>query len=105
MGRTVRRCRAGYQDHPRLVQVVEREQEAVGNPDPAPERTLHPRQQQAAEQQLLSEDCVEHDEGDLDGVPDPELPDINALPASDWTTAAKSGPRASLPARGVRWTG
>src|SRR3712207_7735416 len=42
----------GRWDQPRLVQVVDREQEAVGNPVPAPERTPHTRQQ-AAEQQLF----------------------------------------------------
>src|SRR5215208_6384904 len=61
----------GRWDHPRLVQVVDREQEAVGNPVPAPERTLHPRQQQPAEQQLFSEGGVEHEQGDDDSEPDP----------------------------------
>src|SRR5215217_1190660 len=61
----------GRWDHPRLVQVVEREQEAVGNPVEAPERTLHPRQQQPAEQQLFSEGSVEHEQGDDDSEPDP----------------------------------
>src|SRR5215212_12216517 len=46
----------GLWDHPRHMQVVEREQDAVGNPVPAPKRTLHPWQQYPAEQQLLSED-------------------------------------------------
>src|SRR5215204_3233984 len=61
----------GRWDHPRLVQVVDREQEAVGNPVPAPKRTLHPRQQHPAEQQLFSEGSVEHEQGDDDSEPDP----------------------------------
>src|SRR5829696_4317088 len=61
----------GRWDQPRLVQVVACKQEAVGNPVPAPERTLHPRQQHAAEQQLFSEGGVEHEQGDDDSEPDP----------------------------------
>jgi hypothetical protein len=72
--RWVRRCESveqGRRHRPRHVQVVEREQDAVGNPVEAPKRSLHPRQQQAAEQQLLSEDGVEQAQGDEDSVSDP----------------------------------
>src|SRR5215218_11100502 len=61
----------GRWDHPRLVQVVEREQDTVGDPVEAPERTLHPRQKHAAEQQLFSEGSVEHERGDDDSEPEP----------------------------------
>src|SRR5215217_3677890 len=73
----------GLRDHPRHVQVVEREQQAVGSPVPAAKCALHPRQKQPAEQKLLSEDGVEHHQDDLDSVEDPvageELPTCSGL--------------------------
>src|SRR5215207_3990533 len=73
----------GLRNHPRHVQVVEREQQAVGSPVPAAKCALHPRQKQAAEQKLLSEDGVEHHQDDLDSVEDPvageELPTRSGL--------------------------
>ena len=53
------------------MQVVQSEQETVSNPVEAPERTLHPRQQQPAEQKLFSEGSVEHERGDDDSEPYP----------------------------------
>src|SRR5215212_2924747 len=61
----------GRWDQPRLVQVIDRKQEAVGNPVEAPKSTLHPRQKHPAEQQFFSEGGVEHEQGDDDSEPDP----------------------------------
>jgi hypothetical protein len=69
--------------------MVGREQDAVGNPVEAPKHSLHPRQQHPAEQQLLSEDGVEHNQGDEDSVPDPNGATTQARAAIGSAAAAQ----------------
>lgn len=58
-------------DRPRQVQVVDREQDPVGQPVGPPEDATHPGQEQAAEQQLLAEHRVEEGHDDDHGEPPP----------------------------------
>jgi hypothetical protein len=60
----------GLRDHPRHVQVVEGEEQAVDEPVRAAEGA-HPEQQQPTEQQFLAEGRVEDELDDQDGEQDP----------------------------------
>jgi hypothetical protein len=53
------------------VQVVGGEEGAVRDPVAPSERTVHPREQEAAEEQLLAEDGVEERENDDQREPGP----------------------------------
>ena len=57
--------------HPGHVHVVQREHHAVRHPVTATERALHPRQQEPAEEELLTDDRVEHGHHDDHREPAP----------------------------------
>ncbi len=74
---------------PGHVQVVEREQDCVGDPVAAAEGVLHPRQEQPAEEKLLAEHRVEEKEREDDAEPGP-------VPVHEVLTRVRADPRCEI---------
>ena len=80
---------------PRHVQVIAREEHAVCDPVPLAKAPVHPREQVPAEEELLAERGVEHDQRGDDGEPAPRSCQqvLSSVRAQELEELAGRGPR------------